>query len=459
MDSKSVTKLANALSKSNLSTFGLDCCNGMTAGFMTQIVDAVGVIGIRNLFLNEYDMDDNVGVALGKSLCKMNTLKTLSLNGMRDYETHPPTFIGSITPAGMDAIVSSLASGSLEKLYLGDNDIGSGGGVVLASGLTHNSSLRILQLGRSNIGVEGGIALAEALEGNTTLEKFDISYAMSRAQGDTVLSADGWIYFFDFLKNCAFHQLTLQGNTIEDENIQPMVDSLNTMMSLTKLDLFGVFITPSGWNTVFDLLHRPGSILDRLVELEIGLEGGGVNDEVLIKVASVLANNSSLKKLSFVGRDLTDVGWSAIENLLCNKSSIETIYDSNHTLADGMIVGAAPPRVGLLFKLNKGNDKEDVARQKIIQYHFLEGNGCNLHEIMKMDVELIPHVIGCFGKYDILSLEVGFFEPPKFIVIGLELIYRLTRGMPSSLFDAESKGKKRKTLKGKRAREEMGGGE
>ena len=109
LDSKSVTKLANALSKSNLSTFVLECCNGMKAEFMAQIVDAVGVCGIQNLFLNEYDMDDNVGIALGKSLCKMYTLKTLSLNGMRDYETHPPTFIGSITPAGMDAIASSLA--------------------------------------------------------------------------------------------------------------------------------------------------------------------------------------------------------------------------------------------------------------------------------------------------------------------------------------------------------------
>jgi len=224
--------------------------------------------------------------------------------------------------------------------------------------------------------------------------------------------------------------------------------------------LFDVIITPSGWNTVFDLLQRPNSVLDRLVELEIGLgvigqESGSVTDEVLIKVASVLANNTSLKKLSFFGRGLTDVGWSAIENLLCNKSSIRAIFDSNHTLADGMIVGTAPLRVRLLFKLNKGSDKEDVARQKIIPYHFLEGNGSNLHEIMKMDVEMIPHVIGCFGRYDTYSQEVGFFEPPKIIVVGLELIYRLTRGMPSSLFDADGKGKKRKTLQGKR--EEMEG--
>ena len=108
----------------------------------------------------------------------------------------------------------------------------------------------------------------------------------------------------------------------------------------------------------------------------------------------------------------------------------------------------APLSVTSLLKLNEGNNKEVVARQKIIQYYFLEGNGSNLNEIMKMDVEMIPHVIGigCFGKYDILSREVGFFEAPKFIVVGLELIYRLTRGMPSSLFDVESKGKKRKTM-------------
>jgi len=432
LDSKSVTKLASAVSKSNLSTFGLDCCNGMTGKFMTQIMDAVGVIGIQNLYLDKYDMDDDVGIALGKSLCKNNTVKTLTLVGEIEY--HPPTIVGSITPAGVAAIAISLANGSLEELHLDNNRIGPEGGEALARGMANNSTLRILKLGRSNIG--GGIGLAEALEGNTTLEELDVSYALSLGQEDTLL----WDMFFSPLRNCALCRFNLRGNTIGDVNIQTMVDSLNTMMSLTELNLHQTEISPSGWITFFDLMKTPGSVLERLIDLSI-TGGDLVTDEVLVSVASALVNNNSLQQLCFFGRDLTDVGWSALEHTLCNKTSIDTIYDSNHTLGYRGMIMMAPLTVTCLLKLNEGKDKEEVARQKIIQYYFLEDNDGNMHELMKMDMEMMPHVFGCFGRYDVVSQEgVRRRQTAKRVVVGLELIYRLVRGMPA-LFDPLAKAR------------------
>jgi len=230
LDSKSVTLLTSALTKCNLRSISLERCDNMTAEFMTQIVNAVGVCGIQNLYLDKYDMDDDVGIALGKSLYKHNTLKTLSLTGEIDH--HSQIFIGSITPVGMDAIAVSLASGSLEKLYLGNTYIGREGAAALARGLADNSTLKTLVLHDSNVELEGGISLAAALEGNATLEELDLSNAMFRVQGDTILSADGWIYFFDSLRNCALRHLDLRGSPIGDENIQTMVDSLNTRCPL-----------------------------------------------------------------------------------------------------------------------------------------------------------------------------------------------------------------------------------
>lgn len=203
------------------------------------------------------------------------------------------------------------------------------------------------------------------------------------------------------------------------------------MLSLETLNLSDTFITPSGWITFFTLLQRPGSVLGRLVKLSI--MDRNISDEVLVCIANALAANSSLKVLNFEEEGLTEIGWTAIECTLCNKSSIDTIYDSNHTLTYGE--GLYPNSFYRLLKLNWGTDKAEVARQKIVQYHFLEGNGSNMHDIMKMDLEMMPHVIGFFARYDMIT-ECGneSLVPPVEKVAGLELIYLLTRGMPS-LFD------------------------
>jgi len=211
-------------------------------------------------------------------------------------------------------------------------------------------------------------------------------------------------------------------------------------MSLTKLNLGSFDVTSSGWITFFNLMERPGSILGRLVELEM-MGRSNVTDEVLIIAAGALVNNTSLKQFRFLGRDLTDVGWSAVEHTLCNKSSIDSIYESNHTLEYNGMIMMTPLTVTCLLRLNEGKDKGEVARQKIIQYYFLEGNGCNLHELMKMDMEMMPHVFGCFGRYDVVSREgARRRQTAKRVVVGLELIYRLVRGMPA-LFDPLAKAR------------------
>lgn len=100
-----------------------------------------------------------------------------------------------------------------------------------------------------------------------------------------------------------------------------------------------------------------------------------------------------------------------------------------------------------LFRLNKGTNKAEVARKKIIQYYFLEGKGNNLHEVMRMELEVMPFVIECFGRYDHVVQEITPRNDHIKLVAGLELLYRLTKGMPS-LLDSSSKA-----VGGKRKRE------
>ena len=417
----------SALSGCNtsLQRIELNRCEGMTADIMEKIINVVGSQGIQELYLDEYDWDDEVAAALGDTLCTNNTLKILSLGG--EQFDHQEGRIGSMDSTGVEAVTDFLS--------------------------TPSSSLKELSFRNNRIGPLGGIALAEALEGNTTLKHLDLYSAVSPWYGEHTLTSQGWTTFFESLHNCAFHSLNLGGNTIEDGDVASMVEALNSFSSLENLNLRkATSITSSGWVAFFNLMAQPGSAMARLKKLDI--EGSNITDEVMISIASALVNNISLKQLGWCHRDsVADTGWSALTNALCNKTTIETICNSNHTLLRVGII--SPGKVNKLARLNNGTNKTEVARQKIIRYYFLEGKGSNLHEIMNMDLVALPHVIECFGKQE-MEVSKGTYgsarcsngQGTKYTIkvdSGFELLYRLARGMPS-LFDLSGKvvGGKRK---------------
>ena len=441
LDSTVVDVLASALSKNkSLFALGINRCNGMTAEIMTQVVDAVEAGGIQRLFLREYNMENKVAVTLGRLLCISNTIKVLDLSG-NDGENEEGGHVGSITSVGMKFISAylKLENPSLIYLNLSDNYIGEEGAKHLAEGLTNNSTLKSLYLKNSDIRPRGGLALAEALRDNSTLELLDLFNAISPALGNEhVLADSGWDILFTALKHSALRRIDLGCNDIKDSQISSLVDSINTMLSLDSLGLGNVSVTSSGWMNFFTLLQQTGNVLERLTHLNIvGIEYK-ISDEVLVCIANALAGNTSLVDLCFDDDSLTETGWSALERTLCNKSSIDAIYDSNHTLE--RTTSPVSSSIICFCMLNRGTDKTEVARQKIIQYHFLEGNGSNMHGIMKLDLEMMPHVIGFFGSYDIVTQITDYdydddddegHASPIEKVAGLELIYRLTRGMPS----------------------------
>eukprot|EP00956_Cyclotella_meneghiniana_P041910 scaffold244582_cov43-Cyclotella_meneghiniana.AAC.2 len=70
------------------------------------------------------------------------------------------------------------------------------------------------------------------------------------------------------------------------------------------------------------------------------------------------------------------LSWSSFPSLLCNKSSIEATYVSNHSLqyltstyAD---FNTVPVEIYSVLHSNKVPDKHAVAREKILQHHKLE---------------------------------------------------------------------------------------
>lgn len=295
-----------------------------------------------------------------------------------------------------------------------------------------NSLVEELHLSDNNITVLGGISLVEELSKNTSLKVLDVYGAVSPTYNNTfVLSSTGWDMFFDFLgQSCSpLHTLNLGGNTIGDEQITSLVDAINALGSLRDLNLRNTCISSTGWVKFFNL-RRPGSVLETLEKLNTMslIDGDKLNDEAMVAFANALRGNTSFKVLDYRSYGVTEeVGYAALSKALCDKSSIESICNSNHTLIGGLRLQNIPIHKALI-QLNKGENKNEVIRQKVFRYYYSESN--NLHEIVNMEDELLPHLLSAIAKD---SSEI-------------QLMYRVVKIMPS-LFDTEQK-----SLSGKRKR-------
>ena len=67
------------------------------------------------------------------------------------------------------------------------------------------------------------------------------------------------------------------------------------------------------------------------------------------------------------------------------------------------------------LQLNGDSNKTEVARQKILKYHFLAGDDINIQEFVAMEMKVLPHAIAWIGRDD----------------AGNSLLYKFFHGMPS----------------------------
>ena len=150
---------------------------------------------------------------------------------------------------------------------------------------------------------------------------------------------------------------------VNNELLLPIIEAARGHM-LEKLEIccnFGSFGNTECKSLATSLLEDPNNNLQTLVLSfnEIGTEGA-------IAIANGLSNNNKLKKLDFLGNSGIDksVCSPVFSKLLCNKSTINDTYSSNHTLQELSISGSEE-----LLKLNKGMNKRHVAIKKILLYH------------------------------------------------------------------------------------------
>lgn len=193
-------------------------------------------------------------------------------------------------------------------------------------------------------------------------------------------------------------ELILYDCNIAADQLLPMVEAVRGYNSLEKLYLNSNRVGNAGCEILATLLEDPNS---NLAELQI--TSNGISNEGAVILANSLANNTKLKQL-FLDRNQID---SRVEDvyikLLCNTSSVNDTYNSNHTLSDLCLSHARHSfnKQQLLSQMNNGTNKKYVAILKILRYH----PNNDMKPLFTLDLEddednikALPYVVAWFER-------------------------------------------------------------
>ena len=285
----------------------------------------------------------------------------------------------------------------------------------------------------------------------------------------------GWRSFLQAVQTMiALERLDLHGVSISDATMKVVSKCLSTVRTLKHLTLhIRSFHTSQSWNMLTNVLSSHAGIqklnlygtatVERtgiahiesaglrqlhlkvtdaiqveavatflqsqncsLEELHLKYDDGGEHEPagnpVTNSIIRALRRNSMLKNLEInygsVHMSSISHKWSLFSDLLCNTSSVAATESSNHTLQSLTLRNmyeTSPPGIDVysMLHLNRNNNKNVVARQKIIQNHSIED--------FDFIQSSIPVAISSIGKVDWsrkLSSTYGILrKQPHMIII------------------------------------------
>ena len=128
--------------------------------------------------------------------------------------------------------------------------------------------------------------------------------------------------------NKSLVSLSLNGVSIGDDGLRALALGLLHNTHLKSLDLSGnSAITASGLRSLEEYFESPSCALK-----ELNLYRTNIGDEGAQALTASLRRNKSLSSLSFNERGITLIGWRSFLTLICDSSSPNGLYLSNHTL-------------------------------------------------------------------------------------------------------------------------------
>ncbi|EJK47108.1 hypothetical protein THAOC_34196 [Thalassiosira oceanica] len=239
--------------------------------------------------------------------------------------------------------------------------------------------------------------------------------------------------------------LDLSHNRISDNGLDVLIQSLPTsvdtlylamnditlarhvlLLRFRVLHIWGNTLCPGGTRVTAASLANPECSL-----IDLDLSQCNVGDEGTATLAESMRNNQRLTRMSLRENNITARGWNAFSSILCDTSSINATYNSNHTLQDLGIFGI-PQDVEMMLRPNKEQDKSRVAANKILQSH----RHLDMRPLFGRELGLLPYVIAWLDHFAKSRLHLK-----------LSSIFEFVRAMPMKVTDGvvgKAKGVKRK---------------
>ena len=363
---------------------------------------------------------------------------------------------------GLAALEASLVNPALAQLDLGHCSLDDERAVILAAallgrtsalrrlGLSENDNITIvgwraifallqsphlfleeLDLAQNSIDDDVAILLANALANSTNFKVLDLTEVI----GD--ITIEGWRALFGALQSprCMLQELNVGSNGLDDGVVSYLANSLSGNGVLRNLDLsFSGNVSPSGWREFSAVLQNPNSALEKL---DLKINNSTKDNDLLVSFADSLTRNAKLKEL-FLDYDKDNtIGWDALSNAMCNNSSIDATFNSNHTLErtidpDDEIDDESrlPSDLHTLLQLNRENTKIEAARCKILQCHF-SGSDISIQPFIDFDLKALPHAIAWMAKDEHGSSLLYTFVQNTTLFVGIGGVTK-TGGEPRS---------------------------
>ena len=298
--------------------------------------------------------------------------------------------------------------------------------LALALGRCKNKSLQRVTLSENDISDGALVDIITALSIQPRLQDIEMA--------DNTLSVNGCKALATLLRNSVteLQHLDLGDNEINDEGMDALVPALKNCNQLQTLRLSrNHSITTKGWQKLATILEAPNSNLRTVFIL-----GNNIDEEALAVFAKALAGNQTLKTLSLGSDASTSLEGEVrrvFTKLICDSSSINSTFQSNHTFSYLGVISRTNPLRSLLA-LNERDNKKEVAMIKILQHH----NDFDMMPFFEWEFKVLPLMIDWFDRASAIPrMSVSF---GRRIRRGkLSSIYQFIRGMPLLYVEARLK--------------------
>mmetsp|Transcript_18063 Transcript_18063/g.30471 ORF Transcript_18063/g.30471 Transcript_18063/m.30471 type:complete len:570 (+) Transcript_18063:253-1962(+) len=316
----------------------------------------------------------------------------------------------------------------LKKLDLSLNNIDDEGLQSLLRGIANCRNLVELNLfGNNVITVVGLRALSGFFQSKSCrLESLNLA-SMGVDDERTIVLATG------LTTHKSLKHLNLSQNDIGDEGIAALVSGITAAAntSLETLNLSRNAFTTAGVRSLSTLIQSERSTLK-----DLSINDMRIDDDGISILADALTNNTSLETLFLDLHGSTSAGKKTLLRLLCDTSSINNTYLSNHTL---QTIGWSDQFIdeGKYFSLNRqGKQLNPINRRlvpmcKILIHH---PDLADMKPFYKWKLKFIPVIADWFRSARGCK---GFFEESieTFQRRQLSAMYRFIRGVPMLVAD------------------------